>query len=265
MQGTSSGGRRLLSHHRCAQTTADLAATISTSHHLVGGRRSKDGAIAVGRRSSSRSYPAGEQVKLVLDDRALTITAASSRFKIHGLPAADFPTLPDVSQEKAVEIPFARVRKMVAKVLFAVSSESRPAQWRAARRRQGDRTGRHRRPPAALVEGDRGRRGRRGVLVPRKALQELQRFEVTAIAFRRGEHHLLSPGRELICRILEGTFLITSGDRQRQRQKAIFERLALADAVRRVALLTGDRRAPCGCAARRLAHRLDQQPDLAKR
>ena len=42
-----------------------------------------------------------------------------------------------------------------------------------------------------------GKDGQDGVLVPRKALQELQRFEGDArpSAFRRGEHHLVVPPR----------------------------------------------------------------------
>ena len=45
--------------------------------------------------------------------------------------------------------------------------------------------------------------------MPRKALQELQRLEGEGnLGYRRGEHHLSFRlgRRELICRILEGTF-----------------------------------------------------------
>ena len=211
----------------------------------------KEGAIAVGAKKFVEIIRAlqGEQVKLVLDDRALTITAGSSRFKIHGLPAADFPTLPDVSKETAVQIPFTRLRKMVAKVLFAVSSEESRFQLNGALFKPKDKalelvaTDGHR---LALVEDDiDGVKEGDGVLVPRKALQELQRFEGDGdLAFRRGEHHLSFRlgKRELICRILEGTFpdyeRVIAKDNDK---KAIFERLVLADAVRRVALLTGDR------------------------
>jgi DNA polymerase-3 subunit beta len=64
------------------------------------------------------------------------------------------------------------------------------------------------------------------------------------VIFLRGEHHLCFKlgRRELTCRILEGTFpdyervISKSNDKE-----AVFVRKDLADAVQRVALLTGDR------------------------
>jgi DNA polymerase-3 subunit beta len=83
------------------------------------------------------------------------------------------------------------------------------------------------------------------VLVPRKALQELQRIEGEGnLSYRRGEHHLSFQlgRRELICRILEGTFpdyeRVIAKDNDK---KILFDRKPLAEAVQRVALLTGDR------------------------
>jgi DNA polymerase-3 subunit beta len=83
------------------------------------------------------------------------------------------------------------------------------------------------------------------VLVPRKALAELMRFEGDgAVRFQRGEHHLSFRlgRRELICRILEGTFpdyeRVIARDNEK---KAVFDRRRLDAAVGRVSLLTGDR------------------------
>ena len=98
----------------------------------------------------------------------------------------------------------------------------------------------------ALVEGGlESAGGEDSVLVPRKALQELQRFEGEGnLAYGRGEHHL-SFGlgrRELICRILEGTFpdyeRVIAKDNDK---KVLFNRKNLVDAVQRAALMTGDR------------------------
>lgn len=204
----------------------------------------------------------GDEVHLVQDEpRELTIHAGASRFKIHGLPPEDFPTLPKVEEEYRAEIPFAELRRMIGKVLFAVSSEESRFQLNGALLKVGEgglelvATDGHR---LALVEreieglakeevkaaGGDGTRGD-GVLVPRKALQELQRFESEEpVGYRRGEHHLSFRlgQRELICRILEGTF----PDYQRviardNDKKVVFDRRSLADAVKRVALLTGER------------------------
>ena len=139
---------------------------------------------------------------------------------------------------------------MIAKILFAVSAEESRFQLNGALLKLKDgslemvATDGHR---LALVEnGLAANDGEEdSVLVPRKALQELQRFEgEETLGYRRGEHHLSFRlgRRELICRILEGTFpdyeRVIAKDNDK---KVIFDRKSLADAVQRVALLTGDR------------------------
>ena len=191
-----------------------------------------------------------DDVQLVQEEqRVLTIRAGKSRFKIHGLSPDDFPTLPSVEDSGAVEIPFADFRRMVAKILFAVSAEESRFQLNGAllKLKNGSlemvATDGHR---LALVEGGlEGSGDEDSVLVPRKALQELQRLEGEGnLSYRRGEHHLSFRlgKRELICRILEGTFpdyeRVIAKDNDK---KILFNRKQLGEAVARVALLTGDR------------------------
>ena len=218
-----------------------------------------DGAIAVQAKKFMEIIRAltGDEVHLALDEpRELTIKAGASRFKIHGLPADDFPTLPQVEEEYRVEIPFTELRRMIGKVLFAVSSEESRFQLNGALLELGEgrlelvATDGHR---LALVEtrieglAPSGGSGdsKDSVLVPRKALQELQRFESEEmVGYRRGAHHLSFRlgQRELVCRILEGTFpdyeRVIARDNEK---KATFDRRDLAAAVKRVALLTGER------------------------
>jgi DNA polymerase-3 subunit beta len=84
-----------------------------------------------------------------------------------------------------------------------------------------------------------------GVLVPRKALQELQRFEGDGnLIFRRSEHHLSFRlgRRELIGRILDGAFPDYERVIAKDNDKHVeFDRKILAEATQRAALLTGDR------------------------
>ena len=191
-----------------------------------------------------------EEVLLTQDEpRELTIRAGRSRFKIHGLSPDDFPTLPGVEDDANVGIPFGEFRRMIAKILFAVSAEESRFQLNGAllKLKNGSvemvATDGHR---LALVEGKlEASNGDDAVLVPRKALQELQRLEGDGkLEYRRGEHHLSFRlgRRELICRILEGTFpdyeRVIAKDNDK---KILFERKILSDAVQRVALLTGDR------------------------
>jgi DNA polymerase III subunit beta len=206
-----------------------------------------------------RSLPVTDMLLVQEEPRVLSIRAGSSRFKIHGLPADDFPTLPAAppaaTPGSRVEIPFADFRRMVAKVLFAVSAEESRFQLNGAlfKIKEGAleivATDGHR---LALVEKRqdalRNGGGEDSVLVPRKALQELLRMEAesatTPLEFRRGEHHLSFRlgRRELICRILEGTFpdyeRVIAKDNDK---KVRFDRKVLADAVQRAALMTSDR------------------------
>ncbi len=207
-----------------------------------------------------RSLSSPDVLLVQEEPRVLSIRAGSSRFKIHGLAADDFPSLPTTPAAAAdspdeanrMLIPFADFRRMVAKVLFAVSAEESRFQLNGALFKVKDgsfeiaATDGHR---LALVEKREEGLGRNGsedsVLVPRKALQELQRLEGEgALEFRRGEHHLSFRlgRRELICRILEGTFpdyeRVIAKDNDK---KVVFDRKGLAEAVQRAALMTSDR------------------------
>lgn len=235
-----------------ALAATDLDVSLTSS---VDAQVKREGAIAVQAKKFFEIIRSlvGEEVRLVVDDsRGVTITAGTSRFKIHGLPAQDFPTLPSVGKDKGVELPFAQFRRMLAKIIFAVSSEESRFQLNGALLKMSAKgleivaTDGHR---LALIEAEvSGAREADGVLVPRKALQELLRFEPkdpeARLTFRRGEHHLSFRlgQRELVCRILEGTFpdyeRVIAKDNDK---KAVFDRRALAEAVRRVAILTGDR------------------------
>jgi DNA polymerase III subunit beta len=191
-----------------------------------------------------------EEVHLVQEEpRVLSIRAGRSRFKIHGLSPEDFPSLPAVDEKRRVEIPSADFRRMIAKILFAVSAEESRFQLNGAllKLKTGGlemvATDGHR---LALVEGSlEGAIEDDAVLVPRKALQELQRLEGDGtLSYRRGEHHLSFRlgRRELICRILEGTFPDYERVIAKDNDKPVrFDRKPLAEAVKRVALLTGDR------------------------
>lgn len=193
---------------------------------------------------------AGDEVRLVLDEPEwLTILAGTSRFKIQGKVPDEFPTLPEVGTGEATEIPFEDLKRMIGQVIFAVSAEESRFQLNGALLKLKGKTiemvatDGHR---LALVERPLASpAGEDSVLVPRKALAELMRFEGDdVLRFQRGEHHLSFRlgRRELICRILEGTFpdyeRVIARDNDK---KAVFDRKRLDAAVGRVALLTGDR------------------------
>lgn len=211
----------------------------------------EEGAIAIQAKKLLEIIRAsvGEEVILRIDQEGfLTISVGRSLFKIRGLPQEDFPTLPSIADKKPLRIPFGTFRNMISKIFFAISSEESRFQLSGALMKlQEDSlalvaTDGHR---LALIESQvKGLSSSEGVLVPRKALQELQRFEGEDLEFRNNEHHLsFSVGRrQLICRILEGTFpdyeRVISKDNP---QSVVVDRQGLLDVVHRVSLLTGDR------------------------
>jgi DNA polymerase-3 subunit beta len=230
-----------------AATDLDVSLTSSVAAEVAAA-----GALAVQARKFLeivRSLVA-EEISIALDgERSIRITGGKARFKIHGLPASDFPSLPDVDGSSTLVLPLANLRRLVSKVLFAVSSEESRFQLSGAllhlagERAELVATDGHRlalidAPLPTSVEED-------SVLVPRKALQELLRLEGEGdIEFRRGEHHLAfrTGVREMICRILEGTFPDYERVISRNNdKKVVCDRRALADAIGRVALMTGDR------------------------
>lgn len=231
-----------------AATDLDVSLTSSLAAEVKG-----EGALAVQARKFLEIVRAlvADEIALVLEDeRSLRIAAGRSRFRIHGLPAADFPTLPEVAGKASLEVPLKSFQRMIGKVLFAVSSEESRFQLSGALLKlNGPRaemvaTDGHRLAlidvalPKAATASDT-------VLVPRKALQELMRLEGEGgLEFRRGEHHLAfrAGHREMICRVLEGAFPDYERVIARNNDKKVTcERKPLGDAVARVALVTGDR------------------------
>lgn len=216
----------------------------------------REGSVAVQAKKLTEIIRAlqGAEVHLAEEEpQALSIKAGASRFRIRGMNPEDFPTLPTVTTGAEVEISFADFRRMIGKVFFAVSAEESRFQLNGALMKvkpgaiEMVATDGHR---LALVENAAAKAGDGaaspdGVLVPRKALQELQRFEGEGVlGYQRGQHHLSFRlgRRELVCRILEGSF--PDYERVISKEKdnpVVFDRRVLADAVRRVALLTGDR------------------------
>lgn len=239
---TGRGGRLNL-----AATDLDVSLTSWCDAEVSG-----EGGIAVQARKFMEIIRSvvGDEVTLVQEEPEwLTILAGSSRFKIQGKVPDEFPTLPEVGEGAETEIPFNELRGMISKVIFAVSAEESRFQLNGALLKLKDgslemvATDGHR---LALVERPlTSPAGEDSVLVPRKALAELQRFEGgDVVRYRRGEHHLSFRlgRRELICRILEGTFPDYARVIARDNDKRIvFDRRRLDSAVQRVALLTGDR------------------------
>src|SRR3989338_1404015 len=68
-----------------------------------------------------------EKIDLDFSEDTVSLSCASDKTKIKGLPAADFPLVPSVNTERSFEIPINAFRQAINRVLFAVTNnEARP-------------------------------------------------------------------------------------------------------------------------------------------
>src|SRR6187402_869765 len=104
-----------------AATDLDVSLTSSVPAEIE-----REGALAVQAKKFTeivRSVVADEVRLKVEDERTLLVQAGKARFRMHGLPAADFPSLPTVEGKPKMEISLTVIRRLVSKILFAVSGE----------------------------------------------------------------------------------------------------------------------------------------------
>jgi len=240
--------------NRLDLAATDLDVSLST---WVAGEIDQPGAIAIQAKKFTEIVRSlgDDEIGLSVDEgNNLSITSGRSRFKIRGLEADNFPTLPTVEGDEVLEIPLAVLRRMISKVLFAISTEESRFQLNGALFQVGEEglimvaTDGHRLALVKLPVGSDGldvKASQQGVLVPRKALQELMRFQGDEVlAYRRSEHHLSFRlgRRELTCRILEGTFpdydRVIARDHE---SRPVLDKGLFEQAVHRVSLLTGER------------------------
>ena len=203
-----------------------------------------------------RDLPGPAEIRLkVLDNHHVSIECKEPklRIRLNGLPASDYPTRPESGGGPTLSLAFGQLRRMVDKVRFAVSTEEMRLQLQGAllKARSGGTaemvaTDGHR---LALVEVDgvKADAGFEPVLVSKKILDELGKLDVddeTPVTIVRGTNHIgISVGtRRLYAKLDERRFpdyeKVISKENDK---KATVGREELLGAVRRIALLSGDR------------------------
>src|SRR5688572_16246818 len=105
---------------KLALAATDLDVSLST---FCPAEVAREGAVAVQAKKFHeivRSLGDAE-LQVILDEgSSVTVKAGRSRFRIRGLEAENFPTLPKVDGETAVEIALPVLRRMIGKVIFAI-------------------------------------------------------------------------------------------------------------------------------------------------
>jgi DNA polymerase-3 subunit beta len=183
----------------------------------------------------------GEQIEL---------RCGRSHFKLNGLPAGDFPTLPEIPFDRGWTAEGKDLLSLIRHTSFAVSTEeSRPVLngvlWELRDREMrmvatnGHRLARMTIPAGPSLETTTQ------LIVPPAALQHVQRLfeaEQTVQVARGGNHLGFSAGeREVYTRLIDGTYpnyeQVIPKDNDRF---AVVERKALESAVRRVAAVASE-------------------------
>ncbi len=197
-----------------------------------------------------KSLPDKQKITFALEDEhIMEITSGVSEFKVLCLPKEDYPNVPEPEFKKKILLPLDKFQDMIDRVYFAITQEQRYHLSGALMILKESSielvsTDGHRLAyvimPTEGIKEDGEIRG----IISRKTLNELKRLEGETIQFDLDENNLFFRvgKRTLISRVIEGKFpnyeaVIPQGNPNIM----IFEREKVADAVRRVSLLSTER------------------------
>ena len=210
-----------------------------------------DGAVTVPERIIQDvvgNLPDAELTISANERNLLTISAAKSQYTIHGLPAEDFPALPQVPTDTVLTVPGPVLRDLMRKTLFAADTDEARVTltgcyltWDGVQATMVATDSHRLAVKHAPVSGQFNRPI--AVIIPARALQELLRLLGSSedpVEVHIGENHVLfSLGRvRLISRLIEGTYPAYERLVHQETQKRlVVNRQQLYDAVRRASIV----------------------------
>jgi DNA polymerase-3 subunit beta len=199
--------------------------------------------------------PDGEISIKLLENHWVQIRSGRSNTKIVGMARANYPQVPEFPSIAATSIPAAVLKTLIARTIFAISNEESrytlngalliiKAESLAMVATDGHRLSLVEKPNESLE----GISGEKRVLIPRKALQELQGLlsatEVEKVEFADDEHTLFFRigHRTLSTRKLSGQFPNFEAVMPRDNTKfAVVRSAELSSAIQRVAQFADER------------------------
>jgi DNA polymerase-3 subunit beta len=201
-----------------------------------------------------RSLP-DDEVKITLQENfSLLVESGTAKFRLLGLPAEDYPTLPTINVTESYSIPLDELKTMVGKVIFAITHEETRFQLNGAllkvqpTKMEMVATDGHRMALVNFAQNSGKKKGEElTILVPRKALQEIMRLESTDesnVTFGTSENHLFFQAgeRRLLARMIDVNFPnymeVIARDNDR---KVLVDRERLLSTIRRVSLVANER------------------------
>ena len=218
----------------------------------IGAEIEKPGAITVNGKKIFeivKSLPEGEAVQVELKDETLEIRAGESEFKVLCLAKEDYPQVPDAKFEKGIQLPLQDVKDMIDRVFYAITQEQRyylNGALLSLKNRQIElvSTDGHRLSYTKKVQDGLKLENELSVIVAKKTLNEIRKFEDETIAFDLDENNLffkVGP-RTLISRVIESKFPNYQAVIPKDNPgRLVIGRAELADAIRRVSLLSAER------------------------
>lgn len=202
-----------------------------------------------------RSLP-DDDVRITLqENNSVFIESGTAKFRLLGLPAEDYPTLPSVDVSEAYTISLEELKTMVGKVRFAITHEETRFQLNGALLKvQSSKlemvaTDGHR---MALINFPKSANGKKKadeltILIPRKALDEILRLEAGeegTVLFGVSENQLFFEAgeRRLMARMIDVNFPnymeVIARDNDRH---VMVDRERLLSTIRRVSLVANER------------------------
>jgi DNA polymerase-3 subunit beta len=216
----------------------------------------EEGAITVPARVLAdvvASLPAATVEMQTADRSLLRLTCGRSQYRINGLPAEEYPALPEVPGEVAFEVAQAALREMIRTTVFAVSTDETRAILTGVLLRRDEEgmrivaTDSYRLALRLLPKRDAGTTEAWEVIIPARALQELSRMldpaaTETPAKIRASEQQILFEvgPYTLISRLIEGQFPNYQRLLQQQqdtRCRMVLNRQELLAAIRRAAIM----------------------------
>jgi DNA polymerase III subunit beta len=202
-----------------------------------------------------RSLPDADVHIVLEENNSVQIESGTAKFRLLGLPAEDYPTLPSIEATDAYSIPLDELKTMVGKVKFAITHEETRFQLNGAllkvqpNKLEMVATDGHR---MALINFPQAGTGRKKgtdltILIPRKALDEILRLESSdggAIRFGVSENQIFfeAGDRRLMARKLDVNFPnymeVISRDNDRH---VMVDRERLLSTIRRISLVANER------------------------
>jgi DNA polymerase-3 subunit beta len=218
----------------------------------VGATIEKTGAITVNGKKIFeivKSLPEGQAVELELKDETLEIRSGESEFKVLCLAKEDYPQVPDAGFERGIVLPLQDVKDMIDRVFYAITQEQRyylNGALLSLKNRQIElvSTDGHRLSYTKKAQDGLKLDKDLSVIVAKKTLNEIRKFEEETIAFDLDENNLFFRvgARTLISRIIESKFPNYQAVIPKDNPgRLVLARAELADAIRRVSLLSAER------------------------